>query len=81
MVLAIVLWSKQICDINIAILFLMLALEMTMIVLKFDSISLKFLSSLWKWAFLIFLSLQFTIWKEKWSGKLSTSLKPEESSL
>jgi len=33
------------------------------------------------WACKDGLLLWFTIWKEKQSGKLSTSLKPEESSL
>ena len=43
--------------------------------------SSKILSSLRMWALLISLSWRFTVWKEKWLGKLSTKWNPEESSL
>ena len=78
-VLATVLWHDQTCNIDIAILLLILASEITIIVLEFDRMSLAILLSLQRSVSLFHLSLQFTVWKEKWLGKLSTSLKLEES--
>ena len=61
------------CNIDIAILFLMLASEITRIVFGFKRESSKILSKVWIWAFLTFVFLYFTIQKEKQSGKLSTN--------
>jgi len=47
--------------------------------LEFDRMSLAILLSLQRSVSLFHLSLQFTVWKEKWLGKLFTSLKLEES--
>lgn len=54
---------------------------MMMTVLESVKESSKTLLSLQRWVSLISLFLQFTIWKEKWSGKLSNNWKPEDSSL
>ena len=80
-VFAVILLSDQICKIDIVMLFLILALEMTITMLESDRASSEILSSLQRWASLLSLSLQPTVWKEKWLGKLSTSLNPDESSL
>ena len=61
------------CNIDIAILFLMLASEITRIVFGFKRESSKILSKVWIWAFLTFVFLYFTIQKEKQLGKLSTN--------
>jgi len=64
-VLATVLWHDQTCNIDIAILLLILASEITIIVLEFDRMSLAILLSLQRSVSLFHLSLQFTVWKEK----------------
>jgi len=69
------------CDIKIATLFLIPALEITRIVFGFERESSKILLRVWRWAFLTSVFLQFTVWKEKWSEKLSTNQNPGKSSL
>ena len=68
------------CNIDIAILSLMLASEITRIVLGFKRKSSKILSRVWIWAFLTFLFLHFTIQKEKKLEKLSTNWSSDKSS-
>jgi len=46
MVLAMVLWPEQTCNIDVVTLFLILVSEMTMIVLESDRMSSKILLSL-----------------------------------
>jgi len=48
MVLAMVLWPEQTCNIDVVTLFLILVSEMTMIVLESDRMSSKILLSLWR---------------------------------
>jgi len=58
-------------------LFLILELVM-MIVLRSVQESSMILSRFWRWAFMMSLFLQFTIWNKKRSEKISTKWKPEE---
>jgi len=66
------------CDIDVAILFLMFTIEIMSMKLGSNMEFWKISSSLQRWA--LQLSLWFAWWKEKWLGKLSISLKPEEDS-
>ena len=61
-------------------LFLMLASEMMRMVFGFEELS-RILSSEQRCAFMTSVSLQFTVWKEKQLGKLSTKRNPGDSSL
>ena len=79
--LARILWLKHICNIKVATLFLMLALEIIVTVFGSNRESSKIFLRLQMWVFLISFSLQFTVWKEKQLEKLSTNQKPDESSL
>ena len=67
------------CNNDVAMFFLMLASEITRIVFGFERKFSKILLRLQRWAFLTSLSLQFTVRKEIWSGKVSTNQKLEES--
>ena len=73
-VLAKILQPEHTCGIKVTILFLMLVSKITMTVfenlVKITDVSV-----------LDFFSLQFTMWKEKWSEKLFTNWKLDESSL
>ena len=60
-VFAIMFWSLHMCEIEVVILFLILASNMTMIVLGFEIESLKILSSFFQWVVMASVSLQFTI--------------------
>ena len=72
-VLVMILWLLCICKIEVAILFLILASEITRIVLRFEKYLSKILLSLFQRAALALVSLWFTIWKRKQSGNMSTN--------
>lgn len=62
------------CTIDVVILFLMLASEMTIVDLGLDIVQRIMLSSLWKWVALLSMSLWFVWLKEKQLEKVLTSL-------
>ena len=80
-VFAIMFWSLCTYEDEVATLFLKLASDMTMTVFGFEMKSLKILLSLFWWAVLAFIFLQFTILKRKQSENVFTKQKPRENSL
>jgi len=67
------------CNIEVTMLFLILASAMTRTFSGFEENSLMGLLSECIWSLKTNLSFQFTIWKERQLGKLSIRQKPGES--
>ena len=74
-----ILQPEWMCNIEVTMLFLILASAMTRTFSGFEENSLMGLLSEYIWLLKASLSSQFTIWKERQLEKLSIRQKPEES--